>query len=278
MTRTIHVIFLITFTLLLYSLGPKITWRLFRNPFCSDEPLALESVYENCSSELLIKNVTIVVTVKDTCSQATHVLSHLATTVPRDIPIIYVYPEFIGCRAVNPNIGLFGDFTVKKIPPDASPIQGFLKVRPLIKTPYVLLMHNDVYIMDPYTICELVRALDAHPEAEFAAPQLYERSENGISVPHGHHKNLHLRTDDSGEISITYDIDFDLLTQRRPRDFNKFGHPQLDFMEDHAYMGRTDTYHLYIDHMASFTMEFRKLGGVIFHTLFTNAARKLEWV
>ena len=30
----------------------------------------------------------------------------------------------------------------------------------------------------------------------------------------------------------------------------------MDFMEDHAYMGRTETYHLYLDSAASFTMEY----------------------
>ena len=109
----------------------------------------------------------------------------------------------------------------------ASPIEGFLSVQNQIKTPYALLTHNDAYIMDDYTICELMRALHVHTEAAFAAPQLYEKSENHISVPHAHHKNLHLKPHASG-FSINYDIDF-AMTQRRAKDFIRRGYPQIDF-------------------------------------------------
>lgn len=241
-----------------YQLGPTIVGRLLRNPFCSKDPLPLAPIYNACTTKELEKLVTVVVTVKDTCTQAVLLLTHLATMLPRGMPVVYVYPGFVGCRSVNPLTGLFRDFTVKTLPPSASPIRGFLEARELIKTPYALLMHNDAYPMDHQAVCELLRALEAHPEAAFAAPQLYERSENGIAVPHGHHKNLHVRPSSANTetLSIHYDIDFDLLTQRRTKDFDPHGYPQMDFMEDHAYMGRTDTYHLYLDSAASFTMEY----------------------
>ena len=230
--------------------------RLVRNPFCSKSPRALMPIYRHCSPKFLVEQITLVVTVKDTCSQATRFLSHTSEKIPRDVAVIYVYPEFVGCRSVDPNTKLFSKLTIVKTPHTASPIQGFLNVQRLITTPYALLTHNDAYLMDSHALCELVRALQEHPEAEFAAPQLYERSENDIAVPHGHHKNLHLTQSFSGRYGINYDIDFNLLTQRCLKDFVHGGYPQTDFMEDHMYMARTGTYHKYLDPMASFTMEY----------------------
>ena len=236
--------------------GLTILGRLMRNPFCSKEPPPLVPFYKKCSAGLLVQKVTVVVTVKDTCTQAARFLSHIAGMLPRNMRIIYVYPEFVGCDSVNLNTSLFSKYTFHKINYTASPIEGFLAVQRLINTPFALLTHNDAYLMDMHTTCELTRALQIHTEAAFAAPQLYERSENGIAVPHAHHKNLHLKPCGDGMHCINYDIDFDLLTQRRTRDFDRAGRPQMDFMEDHMYLARTDSYHLYLDHMASFTMEY----------------------
>ena len=182
---------------ILLSLGTTkelvlILGRMVRNPFCSNEPMPLSPFYKPCSPQLLAQKVTIVITVKDTCTQATLFLSHNDQMIPKRIPMIYVYPDFIGCETISLNASLFDKLTIKKTSFTASPIEGFLIVQPMIKTPYSLLTHNDAYVMDKYTICELMRALQAHTNAAFAAPQLYERSENGIAVAHAHHKNLHL--------------------------------------------------------------------------------------
>lgn len=248
---------LITASLFIYAKDELVIMgRLLRNPFCSNEPKSVTPFYKKCTADFLVQKVTLVVTVKDTCTQASRFLSHIAGTLPRNMRIIYVYPKFIGCESVNLHTPLFQSYSIYEINYTASPIQGFLDVQNLILTPYALLTHNDAYLMDAHALCELTRALQAHPEAAFAAPQLYERSENGISVPHAHHRNLHLKPYGNGMHSINYDIDFDLLTQRRTKDFVREGHPQMDFMEDHMYLARTNTYHLYLDHMASFTMEY----------------------
>ena len=193
---------------LCFAIGPAAAGRLLRNPFCSKELMPLPPVHESCSPELLTRRVTIVVTVKDTCSQATLLLTHLAAIVPRTVPIIYIYPEFVGCLEVDPSIGssLFEEFIVLKIPAAAAPIQGFLDAQAYVNTPYALLMHNDAYPMESQAVCELLRALEAHPEAAFAAPQLYERSENGIAVPHGHHRNLHVRPSPTDVDALSIDF------------------------------------------------------------------------
>jgi hypothetical protein len=257
-TAGIGVLIAVAYGGLCWSLGLTVAGRLLRNPFLPKSPVPLAPFYETCSDALLTRKVTLVITVKDTCTQAALLLSHLASMVPRDIPVVYVYPNFVGCDAVDPQTNLFDDFTVVQIPSSASPIQGFLDAQAHIKTPFAMLMHNDAYMMEGQAVCELMQALEAHPEAAFSAPQLYERSDNGISVPHGHHKNLHVRASGTGgeRLAVNYDIDFDLLTQRRAKDFQSQGYAQMDFMEDHAYMGRTETYHLYLDSEASFTMEY----------------------
>ena len=235
---------------------PCLIYRLSRNAALHRVPAPLPPVYPPCGVDELVETITIIATVKDTCTQAVSFLAHLASVVPRDMHILYVTPRFVGCDRVDiEGRSVLPRLQVLRIGEDASPIAGFLAAQPLVRTRYALLLHNDAYAMNNWSLCELARALDAHPEAAFAAPQLYERAENGIVVPHGHHRNLHLRRV-AGRTTVAYDIDFDLLTRRRVSDFEGTEGPQLDFMEDHAYLGRTDSYHLYMDPRASFTMEY----------------------
>ena len=239
--------------LLCSAVGPAVAWRLARNPLCDKVPPALPPSYQSCSDDELTDKISVVMTVKDTCSQAASSLADLADKVPRSLHVLYVHPDFVGCRSVNPDVGLFPRFTLLKTAADASPIDGFLAAQPYLRTPFALLMHNDVLLLDyKVGVCELMRALQAHPEAAFAAPQIYERSENGIVVPHGHQAELHL----SRNNVVSYDVDFDLLTQRLPSDFPAGGGPQIHFLEDHAFMARSSSYALYLDPKASFTMEY----------------------
>lgn len=233
-----------------------ILYRLIRNLFSSNTPEYISPLYNNCSLDLLTNKITILISVKDTCTQGINLLSYLASILPYNISIIYVYPDFIGCNFIDIDIGIFTNLIVKKIESVGSPIQGFLESQSLIKTPYTLLMHNDAYPIDIESICELYRALETHSEAAFSVPQLYEKSENNIIVPHGHLQNLHIRQSHKNHLSINYEINMELLTRRKAYDFNINGYPQIDFMEDHAYMGRSDTFHLYLDKYASLTLEY----------------------
>ena len=231
-----------------------IIYRIIRNIFASNFVDDLLPYYNNCSNELLVEEITIVISAKDTCSQGISVLVHLLSILPKNISIFYVYPDFIGCNFIDFNLNLFNNLIIKKVPSYSSPIKGFLEVQNLIKTPYTLLMHNDVYAMDYNSFCELYRGLEKNTNASFSVPQIYERSENKILSTHGHNKNLHLKLY-KNIYKLYYDIDFDLLTKRKSLDFKTSGYPQMDFMEDHVYMARTNIYHLYLDEYASHTME-----------------------
>ena len=232
---------------------PVVIGRLLRNIFTGAHPPPLDPVHAACTELDLVSSVAVVISVKDTCTQAGDVLAHLATMLPLAMQVVYVYPNFLGCNRVSIT-SVFHNLTVIASNATSSPIDGFLLARAHLTTPYALLMHNDAYPMESPAICELYRALQSHPTHAFTVPQLYERAENGLTVPHGHHRNLHLRHW-MGGFRIAYDIDFDLLSRRLPRDF-KGETVQPDFMEDHAYLGRVDDFHQYIDGKASFTLEY----------------------
>lgn len=236
--------------------------RLVRNAATARVPPAVAPRYAACSASDVVRSVTVVVAVKDTCSQSVPFLAHLAHHFPRNGSVVYVHPRFRGCRdvSVQPMRALFPRLVVLSTPPTSSPIDGFLEARRrhAARTPYVLLLHNDAYAMDSHAVCELLGALRAHPRAAFAAPQLYERSESGTVVPHAHHRNLHLRAvaPPPRRPTVMHDVDFDLLTRRLAGDFEGTEGAQLDFLEDHAYMARAESYHRYVDPMASFTLEY----------------------
>lgn len=227
----------------------NIYFKLFRNLFLSDNPEFVDPIYDSCLDQELVEDVTVVMTVKDTCSQGIEIITYLYSIFPKMITFIYVYPDFIGCNLINVSNSLFPNFKILKINATDSPVKGFLKAQSYIDTPYSLLMHNDAYPMDKQMLCELYRALQNNVKYPFSVPQLYEKSNNNIIVPHAHHTNLHIMNN-----YIKYDIDFDILTKRRPNDFVQS--EQINFMEDHAYMARTQLYHLYLDEYASFTMEY----------------------
>ena len=235
--------------------------RIVRNALLPRDMPAPLPVYAFCTEDDILDRLTVVASVKDTCTQGPSFLAHLANVLPRLTHVIYATPRFMGCDRINLTRGtadLLPRLHILWLSSQSSPIAGFLSAQRHISTPYALLLHNDAYVMDHRSICEMLRALEEHPESAFAAPQIYERSENGIVVPHGHHRNLHLRSTDrnNDKLIMSYDIDFDLLTRRLPNDYIDTEGAQLDFMEDHAYLGRTNTYHLYMDEHASFTMEY----------------------
>mmetsp|Transcript_79298 Transcript_79298/g.256362 ORF Transcript_79298/g.256362 Transcript_79298/m.256362 type:complete len:607 (+) Transcript_79298:60-1880(+) len=232
--------------------------RLFRNAALPGIPDPVAPKYAACSDEELIAKVSLVVTVKDTCAQAEDLLSHLAKIFPSSMNVYYAYPAIRGCRHVAAgDVGrkLFQNFTELAVGASDAPIAGFLKVQPMLTTKYAVLMHNDAYPMERDFACEMYRALEANPHYPIAAPQIYESAADQIIVPHGHHQNLHVRPSATGKgLRIDYDLSLSLLTQRKPEDFKEG--PQVDFLEDHAFMARTDRYHELLDPSGSFTLEY----------------------
>jgi hypothetical protein len=232
--------------------------RLFRNAALPGIPEAPPPAYATCSDDELIRQVSLVVTVKDTCGQAEELLTHLSKIFPAGMNVFYAYPNIRGCRHVNAGeVGnrLFSNFTEIVVEKADAPIAGFLKVQPMLKTKYAVLMHNDAYPLERDFACEMFRALEANPQYPIAAPQIYETAAEGVIVPHGHHQNLHVRPSASGKgLRIDYDLSLHLLTQRKPEDFSEG--PQVDFLEDHAFFARSDRYHELLDPAGSFTLEY----------------------
>jgi len=192
--------------------------RMVRNYSLDKVPPPLKPVYPACTDAELTEGMSFVVTVKDTCAQAEELLAHLAGIFPRSMHVYYGHPDIRGCRHVDIHaiMGKFFDnYTVAVTENNASPMAGFLKVQPMLKTKYAILMHNDAYPMERDFACETMRALDAHPSYPIVAPQIYERAADGIVVPHGHHQNLHMRPmpDGSEGRLIDYDLSMELLTQ-----------------------------------------------------------------
>lgn len=80
---------------------------------------------------------------------------------------------------------LFNNVTMLKVGRREAPIAGFLQAQQHIRTKYAVLMHNDAYPMERQFVCELYRALEAHPEYPIAAPQIYEvRWSCSIALPY----------------------------------------------------------------------------------------------
>jgi hypothetical protein len=94
----------------------------------------------------LANALTVVMTAKDTCSQAPAALVHLAASLPATTRVVY-RPTFPGCDAVDLAAARLAlpALQIVDAPPDASPVDGFLTSLQTATTPFVLLMHNDVY-------------------------------------------------------------------------------------------------------------------------------------
>lgn len=247
----------LTTSLLCISSG--MTWlpfRLLRNSLLTGDGVSpLPPFYPPCSDEEIVSSVTIVAVVKDTCSQVDSFFLRLAGMLPEETRVVYVSPEVAGCEEMTP-LPVFRNTIRISAREGGSPFQAFLTARKRVKTPFSLLIHTDVVPTSDSSVCELVRALQTHPDAGIAAPHLLERGKDGVVVPHGHHTNLHIRSA-NGEERVSYDLDWDLLTRRVEADFGDLGGgPQMDFVEDHAFMARTKDFQLDIDPLASYTMEY----------------------
>lgn len=230
----------------------------------------------------LANALTVVMTAKDTCSQAPAALVHLAASLPSKTRVVYHRPTYPGCDAVDLAAARLAlpALEIVDAPPDASPVDGFVTSLQTAATPFVLLVHNDVYAMDAHSICELVGAALSQPQHAVFAPQLYER-EATVVTPHAHQTNLR-----NASAGMTFDMDVDLLLRRWPSDFAERAQP--DFLEDHVYLVRADV-PSFLDARASYTYEFvdnvlalRALGIVPHYVptarfLFDVDPQKVSW-
>jgi hypothetical protein len=71
--------------------------RVIRNLFLGPIPQKIPVQHPTCVKENLGADVTIVVSVKDSCSQGPGFLHGLRAIAPPSTPIIYTYPDFTSC-------------------------------------------------------------------------------------------------------------------------------------------------------------------------------------
>ena len=170
-----------------------------RNCVLSKTPREARPKYPMCSDAMLSSEMTIVVTVKDACSQAPGFIRGLEKFAPPGVHLIYTYPDFESCRSIDLKeiFARWDKVTVLPLPLRSSPMQGWLDAVPHIETEYALLLHNDGYALDDFFGCELLQALKARqPGAPLApnttdgaryvaaAPMLFESKHDGSLAAH----------------------------------------------------------------------------------------------
>jgi len=233
-----------------------------RNCIMPKKPREVRPKYPSCSEEVLAKEMTIVVTVKDACSQAPGFIRSLETFAPPGVHLIYTFPNFESCAHIQLNDVLkrWKKVTKLPLPLSSSPMQGWIDAIPHIKTKYSMLLHNDGYALDSFFGCELLRGLQAHKATDvnnsyvIAAPMLYESKMDGSLAAHATQTNLRLVKDDSPQ-GVTVHHDHSLRRAlNRGNDFKEG--PQTDFVEDHGFLIETDKIGTVIDPKASFTLEY----------------------
>jgi hypothetical protein len=252
---------------------------LVRNVFMAPQPPPVEGKY-TCTPESIAADVTVVVTVKDACSQAPGFIKALNKMMPtQGVHLIYTYPNFSSCAGIP---GLqeelsaweqHGEVTPIPLEPRVSPMQGWVDAVDHIKTPYALLLHNDGYALDPFFTCELVGALKARKTESsssnsnssgsegvggpfvVAAPMLYESKADKSLAAHATQSNLRLVTEYDKSTNRTVRHDHSVARAlNRGQDIPEG--PQSEFLEDHGFMIETDKIRDVIDPHASYTLEY----------------------
>ena len=239
-----------------------------RNTMRAGVPDEVAPKYAACSDEMLAREMTIVVTVKDACSQAPGFIEGLAKFAPASVHLIYSFPNFQSCAQIDlaKPVGRWDRVTMLPLPLRSSPMQGWLDAVPHIETEYALLLHNDGYALDDFFGCELLQALKARqPGAPLApnttdgaryvaaAPMLFESKHDGSLAAHATQENLRLVRARDGVETVRHDHS---IARALNRGDDIAEGEQTSFIEDHGFMLRTEVISTVIDPRASFTLEY----------------------
>ena len=119
--------------------------KVFRNIFFPGKPGDLVAAYPTCSDKMMAEDMTIIVSVKDACSQAPGFIDGLAKFAPPSVHLIYSFPNFTSCATIDldKQLSRWDKVTMLPLSLRSSPMRGWLDAVPYIKTEYSLLMHND---------------------------------------------------------------------------------------------------------------------------------------
>jgi hypothetical protein len=128
----------VAFQLLLTSLDLPLL-KVGRNLFSSSTPDPLPPKY---SCDDLSSKLTVVVTVKDACSQMPGFVKALEPVVGTDTSLILTYPNLTACDPSGLQVDLapWRDVTTVPLPPSSSPMRGWSDSVGLIKTEFALLL------------------------------------------------------------------------------------------------------------------------------------------
>jgi hypothetical protein len=89
-------------SLLLNQIGLLIpVIMMARNSILTKTPRNIRAKYPECPADLLSAEMTIVVSVKDACSQAPGFIRSLERFAPPGVHLIYTYPNFESCAAID---------------------------------------------------------------------------------------------------------------------------------------------------------------------------------
>jgi hypothetical protein len=235
---------------------------LVRNCMLPKTPHEVRPKYPSCPAAMMAEEMTIVVSVKDACSQAPGFIRALEIFAPPSVHLIYTYPNFESCATIDLKDVLkrWEKVTLMPMPLRSSPMQGWVDAVPHIKTKYSMLLHNDGYALDSFFGCELLQSLKYHQANSgnkswvLAAPMLYESKYDGSLAAHATQTNLRLVKDESKQ-GVTVHHDHSLRRAlNRGSDFREG--EQADFVEDHGFLIETDKIKTVIDPAASFTLEY----------------------
>ncbi len=113
--------------------------KVGRNLFSSSTPDPLPPKY-TCDD--LSQKLTVVVTVKDACSQMPGFVKALEPVVGTDTSLILTYPNLTACDplALKVDLAPWRDVTTVPLPPSSSPMRGWSDSVGLIKTEFALLL------------------------------------------------------------------------------------------------------------------------------------------
>ena len=140
----------VAFQLLLTSLDLPLL-KIGRNILSKSTPDPLPPKY-TCDD--LSSKLTVVVTVKDACSQMPGFVKALEPVVGTQTSLILTYPNLTACDplALEVDLAPWRDVKTVPLPPSASPMRGWSDSVGLIKTEFALLLRrlpaSDLYAID----------------------------------------------------------------------------------------------------------------------------------